>query len=50
MAELEDGEEDVLVGVCGVAFGAETSGVGGGGNLVGEGLEEVVSLGALFGV
>lgn len=40
---LEDGEEDVLVGVCGVTFGAEMGGVGEGGELVGEVLWEVVS-------
>ncbi len=43
---VEEGEEDVLVGVCGVGFGGEVGGVGGvaggevvGGEVVGEVLE-----------
>lgn len=41
---MEEGEEDVLVGVCGVGFGGEVGGVGGvgwvrGGEVVGEVLE-----------
>lgn len=40
---MEDGEEDVLVGVCGVTFGLEMGRVVGIGELMGEVLWEVVS-------
>jgi len=36
--EIEDGEEDVLVGVCGLTFGFQMGGVSERGELVREGL------------